>query len=121
MSTEYTPKDRQYFEFQNRSILSQFFFFFFFFFLLFRATFVAYGGSQARGQIRAAAVSPHHKQDPSQVCDLHHPSQQCWMPNPLSKARDQTHISMDTSRACQPLSHEGNSSKSSIFKLESNF
>ena len=28
--------------------------------------------------------------DPSCACDLHHNSRQCWIPNPLSKARDQT-------------------------------
>ena len=28
--------------------------------------------------------------DPSHICDLHHSSQQCWIPDPLSKARDQT-------------------------------
>ena len=27
-------------------------------------------------------------QDPSHVCDLHHSSWQCWIPDPLSKARD---------------------------------
>ena len=32
-----------------------------FLFLLLRATLVAYGTSQARGQIRAAAASLHHK------------------------------------------------------------
>ena len=26
--------------------------------------------------------------DPSSVCDLHHHSQQCWILNPLSGARD---------------------------------
>ena len=36
-------------------------FFFFFFFCLFRATGVAYGSSQVRGQIWAAAASPHHR------------------------------------------------------------
>ena len=34
--------------------------FFFFFFGLFRATLMAYGGSQARGQIGAAVASLHH-------------------------------------------------------------
>ena len=33
--------------------------------------------------------------DPSCVCDLHHSSQQRWIPNPLSKARDRTCILMD--------------------------
>ena len=35
--------------------------------------------------------------DPSCVCNLHHSSQQCWMLNPLSKARDSAHVLMDTS------------------------
>ena len=34
---------------------------FFFFFLLFRAALMAYGSSQARGRIRAAATGLHHK------------------------------------------------------------
>ena len=45
---------------------------------------MAYGGSQARGQIGAIAAS------------LHHSSQQRHITDPLSKARDQTHILMDT-------------------------
>ena len=28
--------------------------------------------------------------DPSLICDPHHSSQQIWIPDPLSKARDQT-------------------------------
>jgi len=36
--------------------------------------------------------------NPSCVFDLHHSSWQCWILNPLSKARDQTHILMDTSQ-----------------------
>ena len=36
--------------------------------------------------------------NPSHVCDLHHSSQQPWILNPLSKARDQTRILMDTSQ-----------------------
>ena len=36
--------------------------------------------------------------DPSLICDLHHSSQQCWILNPLGKARDQTHILMDPSQ-----------------------
>ena len=47
--------------------------------------------------------------DPSLVCNLHHSSQQCWILNPLCKARDQTHILMDTSRVHNPLSHNRNS------------
>ena len=37
-------------------------------------------------------------QDPSSICDLHHSSRQHQFSNPLSKARDQTCILMDTSR-----------------------
>ena len=36
--------------------------------------------------------------DPSRVCDLYHSSQQCWILNPLSEARDQTCILMDPSQ-----------------------
>ena len=35
--------------------------------------------------------------DPSLISDLHHSSRQHWILNPLSKARDQTHILVDTS------------------------
>ena len=36
--------------------------------------------------------------DLSHVCDLHHSSRQCQILKPLSKARDRTHILMDTSQ-----------------------
>ena len=38
--------------------------------------------------------------DLSCICDLHHSSQQHRILNPLSKARDQTYILMDTSQIC---------------------
>ena len=38
--------------------------------------------------------------DPSHICDLHHSSQPRWMPHPLSEARDQTCIFVDTSWIC---------------------
>ena len=47
--------------------------------------------------------------DPSHTCDLHHSSWQYPILNPLSKARDQSHIFMDTSQVCNPRSHNGNS------------
>ena len=71
------------------------------FFAFFRAALEAYGGSQARGQIRAVAASLHHShsnRDLSGVCDLHHSAWQCQIFNPLIKTRDQTHILMDPSR-----------------------
>jgi len=48
-------------------------------------------------------------QGPSRICDLHHSSWQCQILNPLSEARDQTSILMDTSRVLNLLSHNGNS------------
>ena len=46
--------------------------------------------------------------DLSHVCDLHHSSQQRQILNPLSEAKDQTCILMDTSQVHNPLSHNGN-------------
>ena len=48
-------------------------------------------------------------QDLSRVCDLYHSSQQHQILNPLSKARDQICILMDTSWVCNLLSHSRNS------------
>ena len=62
---------------------------FFFFFFLFRVAAVAYGSSQARGWIGTADASyttATATPDLSHVWDLHHSSQQHWIPNPLSKA-----------------------------------
>ena len=38
--------------------------------------------------------------DLNHICDLHHSSWQCWIPNPLSEARDQICILMDTGQIC---------------------
>ena len=50
--------------------------------------------SQARGRIGAVVADLHTTAtampDPSRICDLHHSSQQCWILNPLSEARDGT-------------------------------
>ena len=36
-------------------------------------------------------------EDPNSICNLYHRSLQCWILNQQGKARDQTHILMDTS------------------------
>ena len=45
--------------------------------------------------------------DPSHICDPQHSLQQCCILNPLSEAREQTCVLMDTDLF--PLSHNGNS------------
>ena len=47
--------------------------------------------------------------DLSCVLDLHHNPWQCRILNPRSEARDRTCILMETSRVCNPLSHNRNS------------
>ena len=59
--------------------------FFFFSFSLFRAAPAAYGGSQARGRIRATATGLHHSHM-SHICDLQHSSRKHRVFNPLSEA-----------------------------------
>ena len=59
---------------------------------------MAYGGSQAGVRIRAIAADLCTAMpDPNHICDLHHSSQQQWILNTLSGARDRTCILMDTS------------------------
>jgi len=62
---------------------------------------VAYRGSQASGQMELqlqAYTTATATGDTSHICDLRHSSRQHWILNPLSKARDQIHTLMDTSR-----------------------
>ena len=65
------------------------------------ATPEAYGGSQARGQIvlqLPAYTTATTTRAPCHVCNLHHRSRQCRIPDPLSEARDGTRNLMDTSQ-----------------------
>jgi len=69
-------------------------------YLLFRATPIAYGGSRARGRIRAVAsglATVTATQDLSLIFDLYHSSQQCRILNPLSKASNGNCLLMDAS------------------------
>ena len=62
---------------------------------------MAYGSSQARGRIRDAAAGLHHSQSNEEsepICNLYHSSWKRWILNPLSEARDETHVFMDTSQ-----------------------
>ena len=83
---------------------------FFFFFLLFRAAPAACGCFQSRSRISATApayTTATAKRDPSCLCDLHHSSQQRFIPYPLIEARDQTGILMDTGWICYHLATRG--------------
>ena len=85
------------FSYESSTILG----FSFLLFLLFRAACVAYGNSQARDRIRAAAASlcHSHSNTVSELClQPNHSSQQCQILTPQSKARDQTLVFMDTSQ-----------------------
>ena len=75
-----------------------------YFFLFFRATPKAYGSSRlgVKSELQLLAYAT-AMQDPSLICNLQHNSQQCWILNPLSKAREQTHILMDTAEPQQEL------------------
>ena len=61
-------------------------------FLIFRTALLAYVNSQSRGRIGTTVASyatATAMWDPSYVCDVHNSSQQHWILNPLSEARDQ--------------------------------
>ena len=98
--------------------LPSFFFFSFSFLLLFfffcflgphlRHVEVPSLGVESQLQLPAHATA---MPDPSLVCDLHHSSWQCRILNPLSKARDGTHVLMDASWIRNPLNHNENSRK----------
>ena len=65
--------------------------------LLFRAALAAHGSSQVKSELQLPAYAT-ATWDPSGVCDLHHSSWQRRIPDPLSKARNRTHILMDTNQ-----------------------
>ena len=79
--------------------LCSFFFFFFFFFIL---ELPVWHTEVPRLVVKSELQLPAYSTaaatwDPSNICDLHHSSWQFWVLNPLSKARDWTHIIMNIS------------------------
>ena len=75
------------------------------------------GSSQARGLIRAVAAGPIPQQCQIQaVSDLHHSSQQHWIPNSISEGRNQTRNLMIPSRIGFHCATTGNSKKIKFFK-----
>ena len=76
---------------------------FFVLFCLFTAAPAAYGSSQARGQIGAAAAGLRHSHSNTRS-ELHLQRTPQLMAtlilNPLSKSRDQTRVLIDTSQVC---------------------
>ena len=70
-------------EYPNSPYLEIYIVFLLSFFFFFRATPMAYGGSQARDPVGAVAAGPAPQPqptpDPSRVCDLHHGSRQRWI------------------------------------------
>ena len=81
-------------------VVDFFFFFLSFFFWFLELCLCPMEVSRLGGRIEAVAAvytTAPATQDPSHICDLHHSSLQRWILNPLSKAKDQTCILMDTS------------------------
>ena len=74
-----------------------FLFFYFFFVFLGQHMEVPRLGVKLELQLPAYATAI-AMADVSHVCDLHNSSQQCWILNPPSKARDRTRILMDPGR-----------------------
>ena len=72
---------------------------------LFRATPSAYGSSQVRGQIGAAAAGLHHSHSNAES------EPHLRILNPPREARDGTYVLMDTSLILNPLSHNGTPEK----------
>ena len=92
----------------SHSLLLHFIFILFYFFYLFTFCFLGLHpqhmeiprpGVKSELQLLAYATAT-ATWNPSWVWDLHHSSWQHCSLNPLSKARDQSHILMDTSRIC---------------------
>ena len=96
----------QYLFFQRVSQLRQDFFFFFFTYLQHMEVLRLRGELEVQPLAYTTATA---MPDLSHIQDLCHNLWQCQIVNPLSEARHQTHILMDTSWVVNLLSHNGNS------------
>ena len=89
----------------------------FIFFLLFRLHLqhmeVPRLGVQSDLQLMTSATATATR-DLSYICDVHHSSRQCRIPDPLYEARDQTTVLMNTSQICSPCT-TGDSSFHNFF------
>ena len=86
--------------FSPSGLLSFFFFSFFSFFFLGPAVEhmeVPRLGVESELQLPAYTTAT-ARRDPSHICELHHSSWQCWILDPMSKARNRTCILTDTSQ-----------------------
>ena len=68
-------------------------------FSLFRAEPMAHGSCQARGPKGAVAAGLCNSHS-NAGCALHYSLQQCGILNPLSEAKDQTCVHVDTGQVC---------------------
>ena len=68
--------------------------------MLFRAAPTACGGSQELQLPVYATATATSTWDLSCICNLYHNSRQCWILNPLGKARDRTHNLMVPNWIC---------------------
>ena len=57
-------------------------------------------GVESELQLRAAYTTAQQHQIRDCIYDLSHSTQQRWILNPLSEARDRIHILVDTSQVC---------------------
>jgi len=64
---------------------------------------------RVKSELQLSAYTTDITQDPSLLYDLHHNSGQCQTPDPLSKARDRTHILMDTNQILVSNARQRNS------------
>ena len=90
-----------------KKYIYSFYYYYCYYYFLFRAAPMVYGSFQARYWIIAATTS------------LLHSSWQQWIPDPLSKARDWTHIIMDTSQVHFHYATMGTPLNNYILKRES--